>query len=283
MGRDFPRTTCGIVLDIGEYGEADKLVTLYSQDLGRLTAIAKGAKKSKQRFVNKLEPYSRLDLLYQPPRSSSGLYFLQEAELLEAHLPLREDHRRYIAASHFSELILRFTREQDPDPALYSLISWTLDNLSVAHAPMQTTVFVLVHLLGLLGYRPDLNACGRCHRPVQSPHAYFLLPGNGSLLCTACQPKTVPFPQLSVQTLLTLARAQSTPLDRLPRLHLSGPGITEALDALHTYFLHLLQQDIHSWKLLHTLVHPPPAGNRAPQRNKNAMTGLPTIQKHASE
>ncbi|MDD2464192.1 MAG: DNA repair protein RecO [Desulfobulbus sp.] len=254
MARDFPLTTCGYVLNISGYGEADKLVTLYSHDLGRFTAIAKGALKSKQRFVNKLEPYSQLRLFYQPPRTASGLYFLQEAELLKAHLPLRQNHRRYIAAAHFSEVILRFTRELDPDPELYILISWALENLCSAQSPLQISVFALIHLLGILGYRPDLLACSRCHQPVRTPHSYLLLPGNGSLLCNTCHPKSSSFPRLTVQTLRTLARAQSTPLDRLPRLHLPLPAISDALNALHNYFLHLLQQDIHSWQLLRTLI-----------------------------
>lgn len=262
MGRDFPQTTCGIVLNIAGYGEADKLVTLYSPDIGRLTAIAKGALKSKQRFVNKLEPYSQLRLFYHPPRTTSGLYFLQEAELIEPHLPIREDYRRYIAASHFGEVVLRFTREQDPDPDLYDLLSWTLNTLSTCQAPLQTTVFALLHLLGILGYRPDLTACCRCHQPVSAHHSYLLLPGNGSLLCSNCHPRNSPFPRLSVQTLRTLAGAQSTSLDRLTRRHLPGSGINEALEALHTYFLHLLQQDLHSWQLLRTLFPPPHPGKR---------------------
>lgn len=262
MARDFPQTTCGYVLNINGYGEADKLVTLYSQDLGRFTAIAKGALKSKQRFVNKLEPYSQLRLFYQPPRTTSGLFFLQEAELLHAHLPLREDHRRYIAACHFAELILHFTRELDPDPELYLLLSWTLTNLSSAHYPPQISVFALVHLLDILGYRPDLHACGQCHQPVHTPRSYLLLPGNGTLLCNTCHPRSSSFPRLSVQTLRTLAGAQSTPLDRLTRLHLSARGITGALDALHTYVVHLLQQDIHSWQLLRTLAPTPSSGRR---------------------
>lgn len=258
MARDFPRSTFAYILSISGYGEADKLVTLYSQDLGRFTAIAKGALKSKQRFVNKLEPYSLLRLFYQPPRTDSGLYFLQEAELLNAHLPLRQDHRRYVVASHFSEIILRFIREQDPDPDIYALISWTFENLSQDRPYQHILVFSLLHLLALLGYRPDFHSCGQCHRPVRMPRTYLLLPGNGSLLCDACQPKASSFPRLSVQTLRTLAGAQALPVDRLTRLRLSAPGIIEALEALHTYILHLLQQDIHSWHLLRTMVFPPP-------------------------
>ncbi len=250
MHRDGPLTTCGFVLRLTPHGEADKLVTLYSRDLGRMTAIAKGAFKSKQRFVNKLELYSRLRVFCHPPRNDSGLYLLKEADLLDAHLALRHEYRRYIAAAHFAEVLLRFTREHDPDPALYTLTGWTLDALSQNPQPLKIIVFALLHLLSVTGYRPELTCCGRCHRAVCADHAYVLLPGNGALLCDGCLPGPTGFPRLSIQTLRALAGAQSTTLDRLKRLHLTKQNIREALEALHTSITHLLQQDIHSRQLL---------------------------------
>ncbi|WP_240194732.1 DNA repair protein RecO [Desulfobulbus rhabdoformis] len=255
MARDFPQKTNGYVLHVGRYGEADKLVTLYTQDRGRITCIAKGAYKSKQRFVNKLEPYSHLCLFYQTPRTPSGLFFLQEAELLQSHLPLRQDSRRYLAASHFSELILKFTQEQDPEPALYQLLAWTLAQLSQASVPLKISAFSQVHLLSVLGYQPNLQTCGRCHQPVTPPSTYLLLPGNGTLLCSNCDAQASLTMRLSVQTIRTLDRVQSTSFERLPRLQLTPQGVLEALNGLHNYLLHLLQHDIHSWQLLHQLAH----------------------------
>ncbi|NOQ45602.1 MAG: DNA repair protein RecO, partial [Desulfobulbaceae bacterium] len=84
------RRTRGIVLSVSAHGESDKLVTFYSPDLGRSTGIAKGAKRSKQRFVNKLEEFSLLQIMYRPSRGS-GLLFLSEAELDRAFLSLRRD------------------------------------------------------------------------------------------------------------------------------------------------------------------------------------------------
>ncbi len=62
------QSTCAIVLKVAEHGEADKLVTCYSRELGRMTGLAKGAKRSSRRFVNKLEEFSLLQLFYRPPR-----------------------------------------------------------------------------------------------------------------------------------------------------------------------------------------------------------------------
>lgn len=264
MCRDFPQSTCGFVMHVAVYGETDKLVTLYSQTLGRMTAIAKGALKSRQRFVNKLELYSHLRVFCQPPRNGSGLHLLKEAELLDAHLTLRQDYRRYIAAAHFGELLLRFTREHDPDPDLYALIAWTLHALCDNGQPLKIMVFALLHLLGLLGYRPELTRCCQCRSAVHAGQTYLLLPGSGALLCERCYPGSTPFPRLSVQTLRALAGAQSTRLERLKQRQLTQHNIYEALNALHTYALHLLQQDIHSRRLLWLLQPGPGMAGTSP-------------------
>lgn len=248
-------STCGFVVRIAEHSESDKLVTFYSPELGRITGIAKGAQSSKKRFVNKLEPFSHLRLLYRPPRDPAGLYFISEAELLCAHLPLRMDFRRYAAAMHLCELLLRFTRENDPDPRLYALLQWALTALCADKAPQKIMVFFHLRLLEAIGYRPELDQCGLCGQPVIPGHAYALAPGGGLLACNACNPLgSRVTPRLSVQTLRLLASAQSTALERLTRLQLSRQGVIEAMDALHYYTLHLLQQDIHSWTATRSLL-----------------------------
>ena len=245
------RSTCGIVLKIADQGESDKLVTLYSSDLGRVTGIAKGAKKSKQRFVNKLEEFSHLRVMYRPPRRTDGLLFLSEAELLCAHLPLRQDYRRYIAAMYIAELIARFTRDNDHDLRLYALLKWAISSLHDNHAPQKIAALFHLQLLTLTGYRPELTQCGNCRQPVGPGRNYMFLPGKGTLLCNVCDLRQGQNPsQLSVQTLKFLASAQITALDRLNRLNLTAQTSFEALDALHRYTTHLLQHDIHSWQIM---------------------------------
>jgi DNA repair protein RecO (recombination protein O) len=242
------------VLKVAEHGESDKLITLYSLELGRVTGIAKGARKSQKRFVNKLEEFSLLRFFYRPPRGTAGLYFISEAELLCANLPLRLDYRRYAVAIHFCELLLRFTRENDPDSRLYRLLHWTLAALCVDKAPFNILVLAHLHLLCATGYRPVLDRCGACGQPITSRCRYILIPMNGSLVCTACDPlPSDPRPKLSIQTLRVLLTAQSSSLERLSRIQLSRTTALEALEALHTYTLHLLQQDIHSWQVVRAL------------------------------
>ncbi|WP_310600195.1 DNA repair protein RecO [Desulfobulbus sp.] len=251
-------STCGIVLRVVDYGEADKLVTLYCPDLGRVTGIAKGAKKSKHRFVNKLEEFSLLHFFYRPPRGPAGLLLISEAELLAAHVSLRIDFRRYAAAMYLGELTLRFTRDNDPDRRLYILLKWALAALDRGKTPQQIATLFHLHLLETVGYRPELDRCAACHQSVLAQRRYIFLPGSGSLLCDACaQGKTSHALRLSVQTIRLLASAQSFELDRLYRLRFSQQALGEAMMALYHFTLHLLQQDVHSWRLLRPLLDGP--------------------------
>lgn len=255
------RSTRGIVLATGDHGEADKLVTLYCPDLGRMTAIAKGAKKSKRRFVNKLEIFSLLHFAYRPPRGGTGLHLLSEAELLTAHLPLRTDLPRYAAATYLCELIVRFTHDNDPDQRLFTLLQWALSALDHDALPSKIVAVAHLRLLDAAGYRPDLRSCHVCHQPVKPGPSYALLPETGALQCSACSPwhkdRSV---ALSVQTLRLLANAQLFDLNKLHRLQFTPQALSEALTALHRFTLHLLQQDVHSWKFLRSLsVTSPPS------------------------
>ena len=246
------RTTCGIVLRVVDYGEADKLVTLYCSDLGRVTGIAKGAKKSKRRFVNKLEECTLLRIFYRLPRGSSGLLLINEAELLAAHLSLRTDFRRYVAAMYLNELTLRFTRDNDPDQRLHTLLKWAFAALDRGRMPQQIITLFHLHLLETVGYRPELSHCMACRQAVRAQYSYIFLPGSGALLCSGCSPGTNSHAHgLSIQTIRLLTSAQSYDLDRLHRLHFPAQALAEAMPALHRFSLHLLQQDIHSWRLLH--------------------------------
>ncbi|BCO10068.1 hypothetical protein GF1_24440 [Desulfolithobacter dissulfuricans] len=244
------RRTRGIVLQIRDHAESDKLVTFYSPSLGRVTGIAKGAKRSKRRFVNKLEPFTQLHILYRPSRNSS-LLFLADAELDNAYLSLRRQYSRYVTAMLIAELVLCFTREEDGDPATFRLLAWALGALDRGLPPLQTATLFHLRLLGEAGYRPVLNRCSVCGRKVSPDVIFCLPPSSGLLICHPCrnEPAASNF-TLSTQTLKFLHNAQVLDLDRLDRLRMSRQATAESLNILYRYTQHLLQQDIHSYRFL---------------------------------
>ncbi len=245
------RRTRGIVLAIAPHAESDKLVTFYSPDMGLVTGIAKGAKRSKHRFVNKLEEFTLLSILYRPPRSG-GLLFLSEADLDNAFLTLRRDYPRYTTAMFVAELVLRFTREHDPDPGIFTLLHWALFSLDKGVQPQRIAALFLLRLLGLAGYQPGLGTCTLCRRPISAQLRYRLDPASGSLTCSLCRPEAYAASgqALSLQTIRFLQQAQQLELRLLRRLQMPARAAGETINTLTAYARHLLQQDIHSRRFL---------------------------------
>lgn len=255
--------TRGIVLHVTDHGEADKIVTFFSPDLGRATGIAKGAKRSLKRFVNKLEEFSLLQFLYRPARGD-GLLFLSEAELENAYLAIRSHYDRYVVAMYAGELTLRFTREHDPDPEIFVLLSWTMQELAEGRDPLAVAVFFHLRLLGAAGYEPQLDRCGLCAAPVANGRNCGLHAGRGALVCARClnEQRGSVLP-LSMQTLRFLQHAQRTDLKNLTRLRLSRNNALEALRILYRYTQHLLQHDIHAWRQVRQLAADQPPDSPA--------------------
>ncbi|WP_028583378.1 DNA repair protein RecO [Desulfogranum mediterraneum] len=240
-----------LVLTTTDHGESDRLVTLYSEELGKVTGIAKGAKRSLKRFVNKLEPFSRIRLHYRPSRTSS-LLFICGAELEQAFLSLRHSYPRYLGAIYLCELVLRFSKEKDPEQKLYCLLHWALAGLDSGERPLRVCALFHLRLLQTVGYQPELSHCSHCLLPVGPGHRYSLLAGNGTLLCNRCHQGRESFfaRQISLQTLKFLNKAQQDSLEHLHRLQLPDNAARESLAALYHYSRYLLQQEIHSWKPL---------------------------------
>ncbi|MBW6521212.1 MAG: DNA repair protein RecO [Desulfoarculaceae bacterium] len=238
-----------IVLDCHDHGESDLIITFYCQGIGRMTGIAKGAKRSQKRFVNKLELFSTLSLRYTEAKKSN-LVFIAEAELLESFLGLRQSMPLYRAATVLRELTLVATRDLEGDNGLFSLLLWALQSLETGRPAMTVLVLFQLKFFEQIGYRPNLFSCLRCDQPFGAARDYGFDGRAGSIVCSRCQGEQAAVLPLSRGTIKLLGSAQNQPLDRLHRLRLSRPGLHEALALMYHYGRHLLQREIYSLKSL---------------------------------
>ena len=241
-----------IVLDSYDIGESDKIVTLFCQGIGRLTTIAKGAHRSKKRFVNKLEIFSFLQITYS--RSAPGnLAIITEAELLNSFMSLRSKVPRYHAASVLREFILLATSEKLNDDRLFQLALWALHALDRGDDERTVLALFLVKLFDAIGYRPDFSQCQNCGNGYQAKGPAVFSPQAGGLICSHCLAGTEYSGwRLSPGTIQMIISVQQQPLARLSRFKLTSINLRETLDCLYRYGRHLFQKDIHSWKWLGT-------------------------------
>ena len=245
----------GIILRALAFGESDKLVTWYGPHVGKITAIAKGAQKSKKRFCNKLEAFSCVQLSFRPPRSQVGLSFLEEAELLSANLRIRHNHLKYVAAMYVAEIVLRFTKEHDPDQDLYNLLKWATAALELNERFLKIPLFFHLQLLGLSGYRPEFTQCSHCDQVVTPRQVFTFSLHHGAILCANCQDMGERDQVLlSIQTCKMLAHAQDVTFETLRRIQPAQHSLREGLNVLHAYSQYLLQTDLHTWRILRDLL-----------------------------
>jgi len=238
--------TAGVVIHLTDLGEADTIVTLYSPTLGQWQGIAKGAKRSLKRFVNKLELFSLLDITYS---DQYRLPIINQAELINSHLALRQHYPSYAAAVLVCELFRAWTHANDSDPELFSLLSWILSSLCQPTNKREALALFLIKFYSRLGYQPNLTACARCHRleSLGSPFRFQL--SRGEILCRQCHPAPAAI-TLSINTVKLLLRAMTLPLDKLSHLRFTPPSSTEAIALFKAYDRTLLDREGPSWRCL---------------------------------
>jgi DNA repair protein RecO (recombination protein O) len=195
----------GIVLQTRDLGERDRLVTLYTREHGKLTAVAAGARRLRSRFVGALELFTWGDLVGFE-REGRALVRLDQFDIRRPFRPLREDLGRLGQGARMVEAIARLTAERDPQPATFALLLRALRALETG-APARVHLAFALRLLDLLGHRPRFDRCGQCRRVVGTRDVAFDAT-EGGVLCGRCRGAT---PVLSPAVAGALRGLQAAP------------------------------------------------------------------------
>lgn len=224
MSRMRAYATEAIVMRRDDYGEADRLVTLLTPEYGKLRALAKGARKPTSRKAGHIELFTRTRLLLAQGRTFD---LITQAELVEAHRPLREEMQRGALAHYLCELSDRFAPEGSDAAPLYDLLADGLSWLCEARDPRLATRYFELRLLTLEGYRPELFRCARTQAPLDDARAPSVAfsPSEGGVLCEEAALLARDVFRLSREGLALLRTLQTRPfevvqmLDVTPELH----------------------------------------------------------------
>ncbi len=198
----------GIVLRRRNLGEADSILTVFSEGEGKFEAIARSVRKARSRMRGHLEPLTRSRLLVARGRN---LDVFTQAETVSAYRGVREDLDASAEALYCLELVDRFLEERQPLPAIYALLVAALEAIEEGGGASVTRHFEL-RLLSLLGYEPQIDGCAVCGGRLPEEPA-LLSPVTGGLVCSSCRPdagggRTV---SVAVIKLLRFARRVDAP------------------------------------------------------------------------
>lgn len=239
------RQTPAIVLTVREYGEADLLVTFITPGQGRLTGIAKHARKSRRRFAHCLEPLSRV-VFFLSPRPGRDLEFLQKGELVQSFPSLRRDLPRLGAAAVLAEVAGLLAGPPEAIGEIFASLEAALELLDQGLPPDSLLPAFLLRLLTLGGYGPRLGQCLRCGQEP-APPLWFSVP-RGGVLCGACrQGAPGPLLPLNLGTWKLFRLAQGMPREKLSRLRFPRPQRDQSLAFFKAFLFHHLGRGLKSW------------------------------------
>jgi DNA repair protein RecO (recombination protein O) len=173
-----------VVLRSIRYGEADRIVHLYTPHRGRVGAIAKGVRRSRSRFGGRLEPFFRLDLILHEGRGE--LLTVTAAETLDGYPRLRADGRALDAAARACDAVGRLFETTEPHPEVFNLLCNELALLDVdpARGTLANQLAFRLKLLLAAGLAPQLAACAACGA---QDHITGFSGAAGGVVCSACE------------------------------------------------------------------------------------------------
>lgn len=236
-------------MDLGDY---DILVTFFTADRGKASAVAKYAKKSVKRFAGMLELFSVLQVVCRSGRGK-GLPVLQEAALIQPFCKIRYDIQKTAYASYWSELINNWMEEGQENRDLFRLLQHVLGELDRdIIGDSELSILFQIRFMKLSGFAPNLSHCSVCRiatDEVPDEKIVFDLV-QGGIVCKKCENRSARRISLSKGTIKQLLWLQSGDLEKAARIRFTGQAIKEGLKLLEEFVPYHLGRVPKSLKVL---------------------------------
>jgi DNA repair protein RecO (recombination protein O) len=231
-----------VVLRHSNWGEADRMLVLFTREAGKLRAIAKGARKMRSRKAGHLEPFTHVKLFLARGRD---LWIVTQAETIDAYLPMRDDLVRTAYAAYVVELLDRFTYEEGENRPLFQLLVDTLQRVAALPDPFSAVRFYEIRLLDLMGFRPQLSACLGCGAEIK-PEDQFFDVVQGGVLCPRCGGGAPTARPITVTALKFMRHFQRSGFSEADRAQISTAVRREMEALLNHYITYLLERRLNS-------------------------------------
>jgi DNA repair protein RecO len=251
MGTPRSYQTQAIVIKQTKLGEADRIITIYTPEFGKLKAVAKGACRPGSKLGGNVVPLTHSLMMLARGRN---LDIVTQSQTIDGFLDLKNDLWRTSCGLYILELSDSFTVENNENRPLFDLLLDTLHRLCQTDNSETVLRYFELHLLHLLGYRPQLHQCASCNSPLK-PVVNFFSPSQGGILCPQCSQKELtPRPSpVSVDALKILRLWQGSDYATAKRVKVKPELSSELKHVLQKYIVHFLQREVKSMAWLDEL------------------------------
>jgi DNA repair protein RecO (recombination protein O) len=212
--RERIRRVEAIVIGHSNYGEADRILTLFTREMGKLRAMAKGVRKEHSRKAGHLEPFTCSILMLA---RGTSFWIISQAETVLTFDAIRADLDKMALAAYCLELVERFTAEEEDHQVLYRLLKDTLKRLAEVDEPFNVIRHFELNFLERVGFRPELFHCVQCRAEIKPEDQYISIP-LGGVLCPACGGHVDAKEPIDLTTLKYLRHFQRSGYEEISRL-----------------------------------------------------------------
>lgn len=229
--------TEALILRSVDFGESDRVLHLLTPGSGRLTAIAKGARRSVRRFGGTLDFFNHLRVQVDFGRKT-GMARLDQARLIRSFEPLRIDPARFALACYVLELLDRLAPEGGNRADMRRLFEFALDALTAIAASLPSLrlrTLLELRTLDALGLRPELRNCIRCGESAGRTAEVDFHVADGGVVCGACAPRMEGLLRVHLGTLRALEQGLRLEFDRLDRLGIGARSLAEAQQLIRRF------------------------------------------------
>ncbi|MFO0871630.1 MAG: DNA repair protein RecO [Pirellulales bacterium] len=226
-----------IVLRVIEFSETSCVVMLFTRDFGKISALAKGARRPKSPFEAALDLLAVCRVVFLR-KSSDALDLLTEARLERRFRAASRDLARLYAGFYVVELLREMTDQHDPHPELFDAAIAALERLDDSADVSVTLLEFEFAALRLLGHLPTLHECAGCGQPLSAAGRVAFGFLAGGVLCPQCRAGQRAVVSVSAATLACM-RVLAEPPGERSRVEL-GEQVGELRGVVNRYFTHLL-------------------------------------------
>jgi DNA repair protein RecO (recombination protein O) len=242
------RKTDAVVIHRTDFGESDLIVTLYTADLGKVKGIAKGAKRSKRRFVNNLQPFSYIRICFAEGRG--GLIRVDEADMIRPFFRISEDISRVLYGSYFLEMVREMTGEKESNPLLFELLVTVLTVLNDSSPREEYLRVFELRFLDLVGYRPRVTECSMCNQIIPSIDGAWFSFRHGGAVCEECHIHAQGAVAISGETLQAIEQVIRMDLATIKGVRFSPRVLAEGREILPRFVQHQLGKGLRSLRVM---------------------------------
>jgi len=244
-----------VVLRHADWGEADRLLTLYTREQGLVRAVAKGARKINSRKAGHLQPFTQVTLQLSKGRD---LLIVTQAETVNAFLPLHDNLTKTSQAAYIIELLYRFSREEEGgNPTLFKLLTDTLERIQNEESAWLPIRYFEMRFLDAVGFRPQLFECANCGREIQAEDQFFSATAGG-VICPRCGLglPTRSVAKISLEALKYLRHFQRSSYRDAARAN-PPPEVQKETEVLmQAYFTYLLERKLNTLDFIKQVKNP---------------------------